>query len=392
MLSTAVQTFFAETFGVAPTLLARAPGRIEFIGNHTDYNGGEVIGLAINRYVWATATPRSDGRLRMASTSASAIIEVSVADPLQPLSGAAAWANYPLGVLQQLQGIGLQLPGGADIAFASDLPSGAGLSSSAAIELASLEVFAALGGLSVAPTDKVLLTQRAENQFVGVPCGMLDQAVSCFGKRDHLVHIDCAAVEFRAVPMPHGMHFWIFNTNAKHSLVDSLYATRHAECRDALARLQQADPAIRHLAQVDGSTLDRLAADWPADVRKRAQHVVAEQARVHGVLADLAAGRQQALGEKLFSSHASSRDLFGNSTPLLDGLVRALHGVPGVIGARLTGGGFGGAVMAMTTADFHERQARGVVDTYLARQPDAPQPAVIHVETGDGSQLLPCGN
>jgi galactokinase len=367
--------------------VACSPGRIEFIGNHTDYNGGQVLGVALNLNVEAIAVPRHDDQLVFSSEGAGAVFEGPLGG-IEPQSGAVAWANYPLGIIRVLEEAGHRLSRGLNLSFRSDLPTGAGLSSSAAIELATLEVICALEGIELDRKDKVLLAQRAENTFVGVPCGMLDQAVSCYGRRDHLVRIDCATTEFRTVPMPGGLHFHVFNTNHKHSLVDSMYAQRHAECREALACIRKQVPDLKHLVE---APLDALGVmERGSAIRRRAEHVIREHLRVGACADALAAGDLRAAGDLLFASHASSRDLFENSIPQLDTLVELLEGRrdAGVIGARLTGGGFGGAVMALTTGEFGKAKAEAVLEQYRLRHPDSEEPAWLHVTTGDGTRLL----
>lgn len=374
---------------VSPPAAVRAasPGRIEFIGNHTDYNGGRVLGVALNLGITATAIPRSDDRVTLASSGSPATYAGKLGETI-PQTGRLSWVNYPLGVMAVLAEAGYPLRRGFDLSFTSDLPSGAGLSSSAAIELATMEALAALEGFELTRTRKVLLAQRAENTFVGVPCGILDQAVSCYGKRDHLVRIDCAETTFETVPLPEGLHFWIFNTNCKHSLVDSLYARRHAECREALEILRKADPGLKFLVQAKREALVSLEAH--PDIRRRAEHVIEENKRVSACVDALEAGDLACVGDLLFASHASSRDLFENSTPELDTLVRLLERErgSGVVGARLTGGGFGGAAMALATDAFSRERAEGVISAYREAHPEAPEPACLHVVTGEGTRRL----
>ncbi len=370
-----------------PAIRTASPGRIEFIGNHTDYNGGQVLGVSLNLGVEAEATPREDRQLHFSSDGIAAAFKGSL-DELVPQSGELAWANYPLGILKVLLEAGHEVASGCDLHFRSNLPTGAGLSSSAAIELATLEAICQLNGLDLSRKEKVLLAQRAENTFVGVPCGMLDQAVSCFGREDHLVRIDCANTAFETVPLAHGLHFWVFNTNHKHSLVDSMYSRRHAECRKALEILRQADPGLQHLAHARIELLEHLEAG--SDIRRRAEHTVLENLRVQQVIQALEAHNLEEVGDLLFASHASSRDLFENSIPELDTLVELLQGLRshGVIGARLTGGGFGGAVMALTTDRFSSPDAGNVLQLYRHRHPGSEAPTCLHVRTGNGTRRL----
>jgi len=364
-----------------------SPGRIEFIGNHTDYNGGKVLGVALNLKIDVVTLPRQDQKLIFSSKGMDAVYQGDLSS-IEKQTGDLAWANYPLGVLQVLREAGHELVHGVEMTFSSDLPTGAGLSSSAAIELSTLESLCRVMGVELTRKEKVLLAQKAENEFVGVPCGMLDQAVSCFGKVDHLVRIDCSITDFKAVPMPEGLHFWVFNTNHKHSLVDSMYATRHAECREALTELQKELPGLEYLVHAPLDSLQVLGEG--SNIYRRARHIIEENARVDSCISALADGDLDTVGELLFASHASSRDLFENSIPELNTFVEILSTMRenGVIGARLSGGGFGGAVMALTSAEFNERDADKVIESYRLKHPGSEEPRCIHVMTGDGTRSL----
>lgn len=378
----AIRRSFEAAFGRPPEVVARAPGRIEFIGNHTDYNGGPVLGAAIDRSVWVALARRDDGKRRLAShgDAGSPVIEVRAGVAIRQ-TGRASWTNYPLGVLSAMPSFGFKVPDGFDYLAASDLPAGAGLSSSAAIELASALCFLAATGQSAEHGVLARIGRKAENDFVGVPCGILDQGVSAFGRRDHLVHIDCRTMEFSRVPLPPGLDFWIFNTHAKHALVDGLYAERHRECMQAAEAL-----GVPLLADANLAALDAAAGAMPAAAAKRARHVLDEIARVEETVAALAAGRTGRVGELLTASHRSSQHLFGNSAPELDFLVDALEGAAGVHGARLTGGGFGGAVLAVTGPAFGQADASRVGELYAARF--GTRPGVLRLLSGDGAEIV----
>jgi galactokinase len=374
---------FRAAYSREPEIIARAPGRIEFIGNHTDYNGGSVLGAAIDRSTWVGLARRADGRRRFSSDQRLAAIELPAA-ALERVAGAQSWVNYPLGVLVAMRMSGLSAPAGFDYFAASNVPAGAGLSSSAAIELASGLAFLEAAGERISREALVTLGRRAENDFVGVPCGILDQGVSGFGRRDHLVYIDCRGPRFATVPLPSGSNFWVFNTHTKHALVDGLYAERHQECMEAarvigVPLLVDATPAMLAAAE---TRLSRAA-------YKRARHVIDEIGRVEQAVAALRAGNLPAVGRLLLASHRSSRTWFENSSPELDFLVELLEPEKGVYGARLTGGGFGGAVMALTAESFGGEAARRVADAYLARF--GSRPDVLHARTDDGASLLKAG-
>jgi len=376
---------FRDIAGRPPECVSAAPGRLEFIGNHTDYNGGNVMGLAVDRAVAAAAALRSDGRIILHSPDHGDAVDIDAA-ALHKLSGASSWANYPLGVIQVLGEEGISLSGGLDMVFASDLPAGAGMSSSAAIELATALAVASLAGRELAPARLAGLCRRAENDFVGMPCGILDQGVSAFGQKDALVHIRTCDEAFSTVPIPSNVHFWVFNTNKKHALTDSQYANRFNECAQALERLKQHLPEITFLTS---ATLQHAEQFLEGDIRKRASHVIAEHARVAEADAALRKGDLARVGQLLFDSHESSRVLFENSTPELDFLVQCLASQKNVYGARLTGGGWGGAVMAMTSEHFGQAHGTDVAGQYEERF--GLRADTFHVKVGHGARLLGAG-
>lgn len=371
---------FRAAYGRPPELIARAPGRIEFIGNHTDYNGGTVLGAAIDRGLWVALARRTDGQWNFSSEQHPGVVR-SPAGEFRRRTAAGSWVNYPLGVLQALDVLGIRIPSGFDFLAVSNLPPGAGLSSSAAIELASALAFARAAGEDPPREALVRAARHAENHFVGVPCGILDQGVSGFGRRDHLVRIDCRGPTFDRVPLPPGVHFWIFNPPASHALVDGRYAERHRECMTAAAAL-----GVACLADATPAALGALQGRVTDAVARRARHVVAEIARVEACVGALATGDLAAVGRLLTASHRSSQELFENSTPELDFLVATLVTTSHVYGARLTGGGFGGAVMAMTTADFDGTAADRVAEAVAAQSGHRPQ--ILHLETADGAEIL----
>ncbi len=372
---------FEKVFGRAPEIVTRAPGRIEFIGNHTDYNGGTVLGASIDRGVAVALARRDDGQRHFHSRYSGRTVALPAAGEPAKQSGDASWTNYPLGVLAALPHFGLRAPEGFDYLAESDLPAGAGLSSSAAIELASALAFLGVTGQSPDRETVVKIGKHAENHFVGVPCGILDQGVSGFGKSGRLVFIDCAGPRFDTVPMPAGASFWIFNTHTKHALVDGLYAARHRECMEAAKAL-----GAKLLVEVSTEKLRSAEASVDPVAFKRARHVVEEIARVDACVKALRAGDLATVGALLTTSHRSSQHLFENSTPELDFLVDALVAEPGVFGARLTGGGFGGAVMALAGPGFTAAHAEKVALAYAAKHGERPD--VLPMGVGDGAAVL----
>jgi galactokinase len=371
---------FRQTYGRAPAVVTRAPGRVEFIGNHTDYNGGAVLGAAIDRYVWVAAAPNPAGRLRLFSAGGKSILELP-SDPGTKISGSDSWANYPLGVWRSLKDFNLPQPASFDLLVDSDLPPGAGLSSSAALELSTALALLSLAGKKDLPPDQLAAVGRhAENKYVGVPCGILDQGTSAHGRAGHLVHIDCRGPVFSRVPFPAGAHLWIFNTREKHALIDGYYATRHRECLEAAKLL-----GVKFLADLTPAQLAPLERKLPPVLAKRARHIVEEHARVHDTVEALRHGDLATVGRLLTASHRSSQHLFENSTPALDELVDLLEKRPAVYGARLTGGGFGGAVMALTKDSFGEADANAIARAYAAKHGTAPE--VIHLQAAEGAAV-----
>jgi galactokinase len=342
------------------------------------------MGAAVTEGITVAASKREDRQIQLICERGS-VVNADL-DRLEPMDGDASWSNYPVGVTKVLLESGMSMDCGYNLAVVSNLPIGAGMSSSAAIELATAYALAALFGFDASKADFARIGRKAENEFVGMPCGILDQGVSAFGLADHLVRIDCATEDFNTTPMPEGTHFWIFNSNKKHALVDSAYADRHKECHDALAQLQVRYPEARTLSEISQMQLEAAKDDLDDLLYKRASHIIGENARVIAVQEALAAGDLSAVGAALTASHESSRVNFENSIPELDFLAQTLAKEANVYGARLTGGGFGGAVMAFTSANFSLNQARSVTDAFCDHF--GFQATILHTQAGPGACLL----
>lgn len=359
---------FRDTFGGIPASRAYAPGRLEVIGNHTDYNGGVVVGAAIDQGTAVATRQRDDGRIRLISDACleDSVLETSMDN--YTTDGLPSWSRYPLGVIDEAR-LRQWIPSGAglDVAIHSTLPIGAGLSSSAALELA---VAGALIHLffdpASAPGTETLIetAHRAENRFVGMPCGILDQTVVGMAKQDHLVVIDAASGRVDHAELPPGMGFAVFRSHISHALLDTPYEERHRECRQALMGLQRFIPGIRHLAAVHEADLHAYTGVLETRAGLRATHVVHEQARVRAFLHALRCLDLPAAGAAMTASHESSRRLFDNSIPELDVLVAAANQQQDVLGARLTGGGWGGGVIALVRDTFSAGQAEHICDAY----------------------------
>lgn len=343
--------------------LSFAPGRIEFLGNHLDYNGGTVLGMAIDAGIYCLGVSTGEDSFTLESEGFPDAEVKGLLENIEKQKGKLAWANYPLGVLLELQRKDLAPKEGFRLFFASDLPTSVGLSSSAALELATALTLLNLAEKKVDSRELVSLCRAAENNFVGMPCGVLDQGTSAHGKKNNLVRIDCRMESYQNLALPEDTQAWIFDTGIKHDLVDSLYSVRHQECQDALAKIRERFPATESLTSTDLTKIEN--ADLNENLRKRAIHVSEEQARVESFCRGIELNTSpQDLGKLLQQSHQSSSKNFENSCPELDYLADTLNQHPLILGARLTGGGFGGAVMAWTSPGFNESNASEITRLY----------------------------
>ncbi len=380
-----IQEFFRKQFGCDPAAVAQAPGRLEFIGNHVDYNKGLVMGVAIDKHISVAVSLRDDDEIHMASAGLNATGTVKLGE-VRLQKGAQSFMNYPLGVFEMLRKAGMKAPRGFNLADASTVPTGAGVSSSAAIELATAYALCKIYDSPLSKIDIVRTGQKAENIFVGMPCGILDQGVSGFGEKDAIVRIDCKTEDFSTLPIPAGTVFWVFNSMVKHALVAGDYAQRHASCMAAAAELGKYNEKIRCLADATPSAVEACRSKLSGTDFKRAMHVVSENARVVEMEHALAVGDLSAIGDLLKASHASSRDLFENSCPEIDFLVAELSAQPNVYGARLSGGGFGGIAIALTNGDFTEAQAEKVASAFEAKF--GKRPKYFKTTIGEGAGLI----
>jgi galactokinase len=315
-----------------------APGRVNLIGEHTDYNDGFVLPIAIERGVRIDVVPRSDRIVVLRTALAPGAVELDLRGPLRP--DRRDWARYPVGVIAGYLDRGFDVPGFA-AEISADLPAGGGLSSSAALEVAIANAIEALCGRELPPREKALLCQRAEHLFAGVPCGIMDQFAVTFGRRGHAMLLDCRSREIRHVPCG-DVAVLVADSGVKHALADGEYAKRRAECQAAAQML-----GITSLRDVDPDRWPDQAPALPNLLRRRAAHVVSENIRVHRFLAAAEAGHWAVAGRIMGESHESLRHDYEVSCPELDLLVGAAAGVPGIFGCRMTGGGFGGCVVAI---------------------------------------------
>ena len=332
-----------------------APGRVNLIGEHTDYNDGFVLPIAIERGVRMEVSPRNDRIAVLRTALAPDAVRLDLREPLSP--GRRDWARYPAGVLAGYLDRGFAVPGvAADIS--ADLPVGGGLSSSAALEVALATAIEALCGRALPPQEKALLCQEAEHRFAGVPCGIMDQFAVTFGRRGHALLLDCRSREIRHVPCG-DVAVLVADSGVKHSLADGEYARRRAECREAAQML-----GIGSLRDIDPTRWPEQATALPDVLRRRTAHVVSENVRVHRFLAAIEAGLWATAGRLMGESHESLRRDYEVSCPELDLLVGAAAGVPGIFGCRMTGGGFGGCVVALADPTQAAAALEQLLDRY----------------------------
>ena len=355
------RTVFSLRFGGEPAAVSWAPGRVELLGNHTDYNGGLILAVALDLGISVAMAPSDESPRRL--TAYSTTMESPAEASLEPIGRSSTrWINYPLGVLDELAKSGVELRS-LRMTVASSLPLGAGVSSSAAIELATAQAaFEILGGRPDEPFDEVKLCQRAEVSFVGMPCGLLDQFSSRFGKKDHALFLDCSDLSWSTAPLGDEVALIVADTQVKHALVDGEYATLRAHCESAARRAGELlDRPVRWLRDLTLDDFLEVAEGIDPDARRRAEHVLRENERVLAGRTALEQGNVGQLGKLLLESHESSRDLFGNSCGELDAVIEKAREIDGFLGGKLSGGGFGGATVLLVrraaAGDFVQRLA-----------------------------------
>jgi galactokinase len=325
-------------FGAGPQFAAVAPGRVELMGNHTDYNGGYVLPAALDKATAVVGTPSNDGKIRLYALDLDKSAEFDAANIVRDPSN--TWADYVLGVVDQLRKAGVEI-GGFSAVIHSDVPTGAGLSSSAALEVSTAFFLRELFPFNLEPMEIARLCQRAENQYVGVNSGILDQFSSIFGKKDSLLFLDCLTLEHDTVKMGRDdIAIVICDSRVKHALTGGDYNTRRAECMAAAAHFGK-----DLLREVDWDEFVARENELPIEQRKRARHILTENKRVLAMREAVAKADVDALSRLLAEAHASNRDLFENSTEELDYLVEAADKIEGCIGGKLTGGGWGGCTV-----------------------------------------------
>ncbi len=352
---------FEKIFGAPAEVVVRAPGRVNLIGEHTDYNDGFVLPAAIDRAITFAGRRRSDRMVRVHSLDFQASTEFSL-DDLQKDSEH-SWSNYLRGVSKFLEEDGHRLTG-ADVVFGGDVPREAGLSSSAAVEVGTTTFWDRLLGLKLDPVYVVKLSRRAENEFVGVPCGIMDQFISALGRRDHALFLDCRDLSYRHVPLRSDVNILVCNSGVKRALAQSEYEVRLKQCRQAVAQIASTGLAVGSLRDVEPADLETARQALSEILLRRARHVVSENARVLEAVRVLEEGDLDRFGELMNASHESLRDDYEVSSKELDVLVETAWKQPGVLGARMTGAGFGGCTVNLVRAEAAEAAAVAIKKGY----------------------------
>lgn len=368
-----IASAFFRRFGRSPRWVVRAPGRVNLIGEHTDYNDGFVLPLAINRAIWIALEPRPDRQVVVHSGDFHEDGQFSLDGLTNHKSG---WLEYLKGVAWSLQDAGYTLAGWQG-AVQGDVPLGAGLSSSAALEMATARAFATVGSLAWEPAAMAKLGQRAENRWVGVNCGIMDQLISAAGRQDHALLIDCRSLAGRAVPFPPGTAVVVLDTSTRRGLVDSAYNQRRAGCETAARFFGK--PALR---DVDMDLFQRRASELDPVTRRRALHVITENQRTVEAAEAMTRGDAPALGQLMNASHVSLRDDYEVSSDALNAMVECAQAAPGCYGARMTGAGFGGCAVAVIEAQAADQFVAAVTTAYQKRTGHVPAVYVCRATNG----------
>jgi galactokinase len=371
---------FRAYFNAKPDFIARAPGRVNLIGEHTDYNDGFVLPMAIDRAVWIAFRLRNDATVRLHSLD----FETDSVFDLHSLTKGKGWVEYVKGVAHEMTGAGYDLRG-FDGAIAGDIPRGAGLSSSAAVELAAARAFAAASNIEWDALKMAKLAQKAENEWVGVNCGIMDQMASAASREGHALFLDCRSLETRHIPLPKGISVVVLDTSTRRGLVDSAYNERRSQCEEAARWF-----GVKALRDVDASQMLEAQNEkydgLSGEAFRRARHIVTENARVLEAIEAMKNGDAKRLGELFNASHESLRDDFEVTNDALDIMVECAREQEGCYGARMTGAGFGGCAAALVNAKNAGEFVHAVSRAY--RQKSGREAAVYVCKPSEGASLV----
>ena len=383
-LTDRIAKIFKDTFGDEPAHIARAPGRVNLLGEHVDYNDGFVLPAAIDRATYIAFSPSTapHSTVLAVDLNQSAFFSPSTISAKSPLPEG---AHYPAGVMWSLLEENLAAPN-INAVFASDVPRGAGLSSSASVEMAFALAWQTLGGWTLPPMRLALLAQKAEVDYVGVKSGIMDQFASACGVEGKLLLLDCRSLEWKTLALPESVSIVIADTSMRRALTSGKYNNRRAACEEAVTLLQHYLPTIKSLRDVSVEDFNRLEKNLPREVGMRARHVVEEIARVRQAEPSLEAGDIRAFGNLMNECHVSLRDLYEVSCPELDAMTRIAQSLDGCYGARLTGAGFGGCTVNVVEKSFAEKFSIALAKRYEEETRLAPQVYISH--PANGAELL----
>ena len=384
-----ITTRYQETFGHAPAHIARAPGRVNLLGEHVDYNDGFVLPAAIDRATYVAFSPTNAPHTTLVAADfnqrASFSAETIPTKTQPDASPLPEWAHYPAGVMWSLMEEGVSTPA-MNAVFASDVPRGSGLSSSASVELAFIIAWQALGSWTLPAMKRALLGQKAENKYVGVNCGIMDQFASACGVENKLLLLDCRSLEWKTIPLPEDVSIVIADTTVRRKLTSGEYNKRRAACEEAVRLLKADLPNIKSLRDVSEEEFNKYASKLPDEVEKRARHVVEEIGRSNQAEALLEAKNIHEFGRLMNECHVSLRDLYEVSCPELNVMVNVAQSLEGCYGARLTGAGFGGCTANLVAKEFADGFAQKLSKGYEAET--GLHPEIYITGASNGAELI----
>ncbi|NTU54980.1 MAG: galactokinase [Anaerolineales bacterium] len=384
-----ISTIYREKFGHTPAHIARAPGRVNLLGEHVDYNDGFVLPAAIDRATYVAFSPTNARHSTLVAADfdqQASFSPESISTKTQPDSSPLPeWGLYPAGVMWSLMEESLPVLS-MNAVFASDVPRGSGLSSSASVEMAIMIAWQTLGGWTLPPMQRALLGQKAENKYVGVNCGIMDQFASACGVENKLLLLDCRSLEWKTVPLPGNVSIVIADTTVRRKLTSGEYNKRRSACEEAVRLLKQDLPNVRSLRDVSVEEFDRLAKKLPREIEKRARHVVEEIGRSDQAEALLEAGDVQNFGRLMNECHVSLRDLYEVSCPELNVMVNVAQSLDGCYGARLTGAGFGGCTVNLVANKRADEFAQALASGY--ERETGLHPEIYITRASNGAELI----
>ena len=378
-----VEKEFGRLFGGTPEVVVRAPGRVNLIGEHTDYNDGFVLPAAVDKYIYFAIGENGteDCHLYAADIKQQHSFSINRIEPSEKL-----WANYLMGIMQQLQAPGIPMEG-IDCVFGGNLPIGSGLSSSAALECGFAQGLNTLFQLEANLVELAQLAQRSSHQFVGIPCGIMDQFASLLGREGQAIKLDCRSLEYEYIPLDLGdCELALINTKVHHELASSEYPVRVRECREGVAVIQKHHSGVESLRDITLDMLEAHRSELSEVIYRRCAYVIRENARLEEAAVCLAEGNMERLGELLLLTHEGLRDEYGVSCPELDFLVDFARGFPGVLGARLMGGGFGGCTINLIRLEAREKFLKDITKAYYRQF--GIHPEYYFVRPVDGTKVV----